>query len=291
MKTGTAFIHFPRSSQDIMNTQKSDKELAFLHDLYVASDWGERFAGLVDEHVKLPKEGRALYVASGTGGHALALRERTGEDVTLIGVDESEERLMLARAKAQVLKETGAEFRHAQLETLPFEDEQFDLVVGDASLVGTERLPEMLAEMVRVAAPGATVALYLATASSFGEFFSVYWEALSNVGYLEQAAGVESLIKELPTVSDVESLAAREALEDAQSWTNVEEFIFTNGDEFLSAPLFRDFLGGRWLESVPDDAARAETLREVERIIDEERHEADFVLSIKATLVAGRKSG
>lgn len=274
-----------------MNTQKSDKELAFLHDLYVASDWGERFAGLVDEHVKLPKEGRALYVASGTGGHALALRERAGEDVTLIGVDESEERLMLARAKAQVLKETGAEFRHAQLETLPFEDEQFDLVVGDASLVGTERLPEMLAEMVRVAAPGATVALYLATASSFGEFFSVYWEALSNVGYLEQAAGVESLINELPTVSDIETLAAREALEDAQSWTNVEEFIFANGDEFLSAPLFRDFLGDRWLEFVPDDAARAETLREVERIIDEERHEADFVLSIKATLVTGRKSG
>ncbi len=53
--------------------RKSDKELAFLHDLYVATDWGERFAELVDEHVKLPKEGRALYVGSGTGGHALAL--------------------------------------------------------------------------------------------------------------------------------------------------------------------------------------------------------------------------
>ena len=34
-----------------MSTQKSDKELAFLHDLYVATDWGERFAALLDEHV------------------------------------------------------------------------------------------------------------------------------------------------------------------------------------------------------------------------------------------------
>ena len=50
------------------------------------------------------------------------------------------------------------EFRHAQLEALGFEDEQFDLVVGDASLVGPERLPEVLAEMVRVATRGATVA-------------------------------------------------------------------------------------------------------------------------------------
>ena len=39
---------------------KSEKELAFLHDLYVAPDWGERFAELVDAHIKLPKEGRAL---------------------------------------------------------------------------------------------------------------------------------------------------------------------------------------------------------------------------------------
>ena len=47
--------------------QKTQKELAFLHDLYIATDWGERFAELVDQHVELPKEGRAVYVEAGTG--------------------------------------------------------------------------------------------------------------------------------------------------------------------------------------------------------------------------------
>jgi hypothetical protein len=42
---------------------KSQKELAFLHDLYIATDWGERFAALVDEHIELPKEGRVLYTS------------------------------------------------------------------------------------------------------------------------------------------------------------------------------------------------------------------------------------
>ena len=55
-------------------SNKSDKELAFLQDLFIAPDWGERFAELIDEHVKLPDEGKALYVAAGTGGHALALQ-------------------------------------------------------------------------------------------------------------------------------------------------------------------------------------------------------------------------
>ena len=45
-----------------MSTHKSDKELAFLHDLYVATDWGERFAELVDEHVKLPRALRRYFL-------------------------------------------------------------------------------------------------------------------------------------------------------------------------------------------------------------------------------------
>ncbi|HEX3558426.1 MAG TPA: class I SAM-dependent methyltransferase [Pyrinomonadaceae bacterium] len=273
-----------------MSAHKSDKELAFLHDLYVATDWGERFAGPVDEHVKLPKEGRALYVASGTGGHALALAARAGRDVTLVCVDESEERLELARAKAAALKGLSVEFRHAQLEALAFEDEQFDLVIADASLVAPERLPEIISEMVRVAAPGATVSLSAVTASSFGEFFSVYWEALAGAGYEDEAAAVGSLIEELPTVSDVEARARGEALEGVESWTSKEEFDFPSGGEFLAAPLVQDFLLGRWLDSLPNEEARAAVLGEVERIIDEDRHEGEFSLSIKATIVVGRKA-
>ena len=273
-----------------MNAQKSDKEQAFLHDLYVATDWGERFAALLDEHVKLPAEGRALYVAAGTGGHALALGVRGGNALEFVGVDESDERLALARAKAAAVEGASVEFRHAQLEDLPFEDEGFNLVVGDASLVAPERLPEMLAEMVRVAAPGATVSLSAVTASSFGEFFSVYWEALAGKGFEEQAAGVGSLIDELPTITDLETMARGEALESVEAWTSVEEFDFASAGEFLAAPLVRDFLLERWLDLLPDEEARAGVLAEVESIIDDERHEGEFSLSIKATIVVGRKT-
>ena len=274
-----------------MSEQRTDKELAFLHDLYVATDWGERFAELVDEHVTLPKRGRALYVEAGTGGHALALVARAGAEVTLIGADESAARLELARAKATAAGlDARAEFRAGQLESLGFEDEQFELVIGDASLVAPERLPEMLAELARVAAPQGTVALTLPTASSFGEFFSLYWESLANAGLVEHAAMVETLIKELPIVADVEMLAAREGLDDVRSWTNREEFSFASGVEFTQSPLVRDFLARGWLEQL-DEEERERVYREVEHLIDEERQDAAFILSIKATLLVGRKAG
>lgn len=276
-----------------MSEIKTDKELAFLYDLYIAPDWGERFAGLLDEHVQFPKTGHALYVAAGTGGHALAIKERAGQDLTLIGVDESEARLALARAKAAATKlNEVTEFRVTQLDALAFEDEGFDLVIGDASLVALERLPEVLAEMVRVAAPGATVAFTIPTASSFGEFYSVYWEALVNAEMFDDSPIVERLINERPTVADMETLAAREGLDFVQSWTNIEEFSYASGEEFLSSPLVNDYLLKYWLEPLTEDEeARARVLSEVTRLIDEERAGADFSLSIKATLIVGQKAG
>ncbi|HEU4796935.1 MAG TPA: class I SAM-dependent methyltransferase, partial [Pyrinomonadaceae bacterium] len=100
-----------------MSSTKTDKELAFLQDLFIAPDWGERFAELIDEHVKLPTEGRALYVAAGTGSHAMSLQERAGSKLALIGVDENSECIELAQAKATATNE-GTEFRLAQLDQL-----------------------------------------------------------------------------------------------------------------------------------------------------------------------------
>jgi ubiquinone/menaquinone biosynthesis C-methylase UbiE len=267
---------------------KSSKELAFLHDLYVATDWGERFAELVDAHIKLPKEGRALYVAAGTAGHAIALHERAGEKLELVCVDESDDYLELARAKAAAAKEP-TKFQREVPDSLSFADESFDLVLGNASMLPGHDLRKVVAELVRVTASGGTVAWWLPTASSFGEFFSIFWEALLNADLEDHGVDVEHLITEMPTVSDVEKLATEEGLDDVQSWTTREEFDYQSGEEFLNSPLISDYLLPGWLSSVPE-AARPRVQEELARIIDEERHTGEFPLTMKATLVVGKKS-
>lgn len=271
----------------MVSSTKTDKELAFIQDLFIAPDWGERFAELIDEHVRLPNEGRALYAAAGTGGHAMALQERGGSKLSLLCVDENSECIELAQAKATATNEQ-TEFRIAKLDNLDLPDNRFDLVVGNASLVSRPKMRKMFSEMVRVAAPGATIALALPTASSFGEFFSIYWEALHNIGLLNRAGAVEQLITELPTVSEVEQMADAEGLKDIASWTRIEEFDYDSGEQFLSAPLVAEFLMQEWLALVPE-TDRADLFREISRLINEERHEAEFALSVKATLVVGQK--
>jgi ubiquinone/menaquinone biosynthesis C-methylase UbiE len=267
---------------------KSPKELAFLEDLYIATDWGERFAVLVDEHVELPKEGQALYLAAGTGAHALALQARAGDNLKLLCVDENEECLELARTKAVAVNQE-AEFRREDLGALSFHDDEFDLVLGNGSMVAPPQLPLMIGEMVRVARPGAGVAWWLPTASSFGELFSIYWEALLGAGLDEHRAGVEKLIIERPTIRDAEKWAEHAGLAGLTSWTNVEEFDFESGEQFFNSPLITDFLLPSWIQPVPK-ASRKKVTKELGRIIDEERHSGAFSLTLKATLVTGKKS-
>src|SRR6185503_17895120 len=149
--------------------------------------------------------------------------------------------LELARAKAIAMNEP-TEFQRAAVESLPLTDDRFDLVLGNASLLAPARLAAMASELVRVAKPGAFVAFWLPTASSFGEFFSIYWEALITQDLAEYASEAEVLLKESPAVSDVEAIAELEGLEKLSSWTNVEEFDYESGEQFLNSPLITEFL-------------------------------------------------
>lgn len=266
---------------------KTDKELAFLKDLYVSTDWGERFAALIEESLKLPEEGRILYVEAGTGGHAMALHESAEDGVGMLCVDESEECLELARVKS-IAMNIEPEFRTARPDALGLRDNQFELVIGDASMVAPNRVPKMLSEMVRVAASGGTVMLSLVTAPSFGEFFSIYWEALQSVGLSSRSADVEELVRELPTVISIEGTASKTPLKNVISMTKVEEFNFESGEEFLNSPLITDFLLRTWLKSLSDDE-RELVIPEIARLVDEERNDADFLLTVKATLVMGTR--
>src|SRR2546430_7469823 len=96
--------------------------------------------------------------------------------------------------------------------------------------------------MIRVASFGATVDCWLPTFSSFGEFFSIYWEALQNSGLEDHAIDVETLITHLPAVSDVENLADQLGLDAVHFWTAIEEFDFDSNQEVLNSPLITDLL-------------------------------------------------
>lgn len=272
---------------------KNSKELAFLYDLYIAPDWSERFAGLIDEHIQTPKSGRVLYVEAGTGGHALELSANAGQETEIVSTDSDAERIALAQAKATVIKDRAtAEFLQAQPEDLPFEDAEFDVVIADLSLISAtapERLPEIIGELARVARGGGVMVLAFTTRSSFGEFFSLYWEALASLDNPAHAAQVETLIKQLPQDTDVETIVKNEDFSNVQSWTVREEFEFASGAELFTAPLIDNFLIDNWFAHLLDTQTRDAAQKQLIQLIDDERQNNSWTFSIKATLLVAQR--
>ena len=267
------------------------KELAFRYDLFIAPDWRDRFDTMINENIELPLEGRFLDVNCGTGAYAIELAELVKGKGEVVGVDPDAERLNIARAKAQVQKTKDVRFEEGPATRLPFKDNEFDVVVGDASLLHTSEIENVCAEMVRVARPEGQVVLKLTTLGSFDEFFSIYWEALHDLGIAEEVwSSLEHLIKERITVSSAEIMAERAGLRGIESFVSKEEFGFGNAKEFLESPLIADSFLSDWMEIVPPGSREA-VLSKIRTIIERERNKALFEVSIKATVLVGKKQG
>ncbi len=275
------------------------KELAYLYDLYIVPGWREAFDQMTDEEIKLPKEGKFLDAECGTGGYAIDLAIRGGEKTEVVGVDPSQEKLELAQGKALIKKLNRVTFQQGWLGALEMPDDEFDLVIGDASMAPPSETAPAFTELLRVAKKGATVLLKLTTRGSFDEFFSIYWEALYNLGLLEYVPQLESLITERLTVSCAERIAIDAGLRHVRSVTRKERFDYRDGKEFFKSPLIETFFLNEWLAVLPDEEMRQRVRQQLIKIIDqgcyaldlddEDRHEMDFDVSIKATLIIGQK--
>jgi ubiquinone/menaquinone biosynthesis C-methylase UbiE len=262
---------------------KTQKELAYLRDLAVDGEWTQRFVDLVDKYLDLTEAENLLYINAGTGTHALAIHEKFGSTTSVFAYCENEDILSIARDKAIALS------ADVDFSTLRFEDDAFDAVLADASLVRPAGIAEFMDDVVRVARTSGDVAVFLPTAGSFGEVVSLLWEVFFNEDLGEHGAAAERLITDIPSVSRVEQIAAGSGLVNINSETTNEIFEYENGAEFVSAPLIADFLLPLWLEMLSDEE-KEQIPEKLAQLIDVEDGDITFRFTVKATLVTGEKA-
>jgi len=113
-------------------------------------------------HVPASGSGPILDVCTGTGDLALAYWESTGRQTKVVGTDFTPEMLELARKKAQRIDpsaDTTLEFLEADTQSLPFPDDQFQLVSVAFGLRNVSDTEQGLQEMRRVCQPGGKIAI------------------------------------------------------------------------------------------------------------------------------------
>jgi demethylmenaquinone methyltransferase/2-methoxy-6-polyprenyl-1,4-benzoquinol methylase len=112
-----------------------------------------RWRAIAVAETRLRRGGSALDVATGTGDLAVALARVAGPDGHVVGVDFTEEMLVLARHKG-LTRGVKVEFQRADALALPFPDESFDAVTIGFGLRNVTDKDAALRSMLRVLKPG-----------------------------------------------------------------------------------------------------------------------------------------
>lgn len=116
------------------------------------------WASVLVERANPPRGARVLDVATGTGIVARRVAERVGHEGAVVGIDLNPNMLAVARNKA-AQERIAVDWREGRAETLPFENEEFDLVLCQFALMFFQDRPNALAEMRRVLRKGGRVVL------------------------------------------------------------------------------------------------------------------------------------
>ena len=114
------------------------------------------------------------------------------------------------------------------------------------------------------------------------------WEVLFNEDLGEHGHAAESMISELPTVSQVEAMAERAGMVNIHTEVANELFEYDDGKAFVTSPLVEDFLLPHWLDRLEDDD-RERVTEKLAALIDAEDHEMSFRFSVKMNLLTGEK--
>lgn len=261
--------------------QRTPKELAFLRDLYLDADWTVRFTDLIDEKTVFEKDRSLLYLNAGTGGHVIDLGSKVAAETAVVAACEDEHVLNIATHKAKAVN-SKVEFRHRLSG-----NERFEAVIADGTLTRPDEIGDLIRTTADSTAEGGKVILVTVSAGSFGEIFSLLWEALENEGLGDHGAA-ERLITSLPMVSDMEDSAIKAGLTEVTCNTTVKEFDYEDGKTFVSSPLVEAFFLPSWLDGI-DEELQDGVKDALAKLIDSEGQGLTFRFSVKATILTGQK--
>ena len=120
--------------------------------------WGHRdFYKNTAEVLNLQQDDKILEIGFGPG---LFIKKYASRVARIAGLDLSEEMVNMARSVNKKLIESGkAEFKHGNVLSLPWENDEFTVVVGIETFYFWQEPMESLMEVYRVLAPGGRLVL------------------------------------------------------------------------------------------------------------------------------------
>lgn len=268
---------------------RKDPRLAALYDSDIAPVWTQPFGRLLLQRVPVLGKATVLDVMCKSGYPGLEILRRCPE-ARVFAVDPSPPLLELARQKAGALVGKRVFFRTENAEpSLPFDEGFADLVVSNLGLVEVAQPRLLLAEMARVARPGATVLATLPLAGSFAELYALIEELFPEERYPREGARLRAHHAAWPTAESVRGLARAAGLSDISVEVAPFSLLFSGGADLFFSPVIEYGPLTAWKAILGDRGPEMqEAFNRLRDAIDAQRPRP-FALTVRAACLSARR--
>ena len=222
---------------------------------------GELGDALIDVAGVAPGD-RVLDVGCGTGALTERLVARLGSPC-VAAVDPAAEDVARCRERLP-----SVDVRVAAGEHLPFDDSEFDAVLSQLVVSHLDDPEAGVAEMVRVARPGAPIATAVWDFGGGMAVLRAFWDAAAAVGAPGAAAADQVQSHRFTTAESLEDLWRAAGLRDISTGALTAETMYADFDDLWEPLAMPDGSPGRFLATL-DDSTRDRVREELFRAVGE----------------------
>ena len=254
---------------------------------------GRRLVERLVESVPVKPRSQVLQIRCGLGSATSDLLHQLDQASRVIDVESAQG--LLDRARANVAAEqVGRQvfFRLQSLSApLPFDDRAFDLVLANVGLADLAQPDQFLAELARVARPGAEVRVASPLRGTWVEFLDVYRDVLVRLGREDALASLRGYAACFPEAGAVLHQMEQVGLKPVTVQRDHWELVFRSAREFFYAPVVEFGPLASWKQIAGKGAEVQDTFLAVKQAIDTYFAGQSFSVSIEAGLFVGQKPG
>ena len=159
-----------------------------LNDIKIASAcdefslWSSYPGVMLLDAVRFKEHATILDVGFGTGFPLIEIAQRFGASAKVYGIDPWDAATLRTKEKIAAIGVDNITLTHGYAESLPYPDEQFDLIVSNMGFNNTTDQLKAMQACFRTAKHGSQMVFTVNLPASMKEFYSLYAKALRHMG-------------------------------------------------------------------------------------------------------------
>lgn len=218
--------------------------------------WSAPFGLTLLDTVKLKPNIKALDIGCGTGFPLFELAGRLGESSMVYGIDTWEKAIEKVKDKISLYELKNIVAVSGAGESLPLENNYFDLIVSNNGINNVQDLDKTLSECYRVLKPGGQFVFTYNLPESMKAFYDVFESVLEGLGLLNEIQKMhEHIFDKRKPIEYMEKLVTKNDFKVIKKIENKFNYRFVDGNSFFNYPMIRFHFLPSWINILPEKRA------------------------------------